>query len=157
MEAPASVQSLRYEGSQLHEANTEPASLRGVLAGSQGKLEDPSEQAEHNLSALKTQADVDGDMQHAAVRDCTRVQLLQDPERQECQSVESIITYLQTFVGRYSSLVDSAMASLYSDMRHGYETYYRSLLPEVARRIIGDCGAEYQSDVDSRLGHMSHL
>lgn len=87
----------------------------------------------------------------AAVRDGTCVQLLLDAKQQKCQGAESAITDFRRWVGRHSSLVDSASASLHSNMPHALKTCLQSLLSKVARRICR-CEAEYQSDVDTQLG-----
>lgn len=125
-------------------------SLRGVAARFQGKLSDAPAQDKHNLMAWQARAFVDRYMRHATVCNCTRVQLLLDTERRMRKSVKPGITALRTLVSDHSSLVGSAMASLYSGMGHAYETCMRSFLSDFAW-CTHDCGAVSYPDVDAHF------
>lgn len=100
---------------------------------------------------LETRADVYRDVIHASIRDCNRVPLVLDADRQKHQRTECLITDLRRCVIHHSSLVDSAKTSLHSDTRHAHETCLPSLLSEVSWRIR-DCDAVYHSDIDTQLG-----
>lgn len=68
-----------------------------------------------------------------------------------CQSVERTVPDLWTRLGDYWTLVDTAREDLHSAMRHGHESYLRSILAQAAGRARY-CGVVYQSDIDMKLG-----
>lgn len=115
------------------------------------ELSDARAQSELELAMLQKRADADRDMLHAVVRDRSLLELLLSAEQMKCQSVERIITSLQTRIGYHLTLFNTLKEDLRSAMRCAYGSSVHSILAQVVR-LIRTCDAVYHSDMDTSLG-----